>query len=273
VTGVQKAVVEQVVVDVGDEDGEGHAPPQLLDVRLSGGAMDAQGVDDLRVVVLTGIGGLRAENRSGRRVEQPASVVRPVETTDERHGDTLAVNQARLRGVNSGVPCEVHREDLAFGHCAFVGHAGELANGEPTLFVDHCAFRSQPAERGSAPAKVREVGLGFAVGLEGSTGRCQVRELDQGRRRATAGLGIAAEDSFFVLEPKGAHTARVVDLEEKVEMIQRPRLDCGASATSLLNALCVIAQDDASSPAVGFRVRDDGVEDRALSGFLVKLGA
>jgi hypothetical protein len=33
------------------------------------------------------------------------------------------------------------------------------------------------------------------------------------------GLGIAAKDSFFVLEPKGAG-ARVVDLEEEVEMIQ-----------------------------------------------------
>lgn len=49
---MEKAVIAEMVVNIGDEDRESHSPPKLLDVGTGRGTVHAQGVDDLRVTVL-----------------------------------------------------------------------------------------------------------------------------------------------------------------------------------------------------------------------------
>jgi hypothetical protein len=168
VADVQEAVVEQVVVHVRDQDGERDAPPKLVDVRLGGGAVDAEGVDDLGVVVLAGIAWLGAQHRGGRRVEQPAAAVLPIEARDQRDRDTVAVDQTRLGRLDAGSRCEAHREDLSLRHGTLVRDARELADAEPPRLVDHRALGSQAAEGRAAPAQVREVGRRLGVGLDGA---------------------------------------------------------------------------------------------------------
>ena len=65
VAHVKETMVMQVVVDIVDEDRERDAAEELLDVGLSSGTVHAQGVDDLGVRVLLGVGALDAEQGGG----------------------------------------------------------------------------------------------------------------------------------------------------------------------------------------------------------------
>ena len=61
-------MVAQVVIDIVDGDREGDPPPELLNVILSVGAVDADGVGDLAVGMLDAVATVDAEQRGGRAV-------------------------------------------------------------------------------------------------------------------------------------------------------------------------------------------------------------
>jgi hypothetical protein len=98
-------------------------------------------------------------------------------------------------------------------------------------------------------------------------------EFDQRRSRATTWLRSSPEDSLLVLKTKSADPACIVDLEEEVEVTERTGVRFIPSTASLLSALRVVAEDDASPPTVGLGVGDGGVEDRPVFGPRMKLRA
>ena len=132
-------------------------------------------------------------------------------------------------------------------------------------------FGRRPPSDVPRPRKYSRSAAVSVFGLDRTRRSRDVCEFDERRRRAATVLGGALEDSRLVLKPKSADAARVVHLEQEVEVIQRPRVHFGSGATSFLHALRVVAEDDASAPTVGLRVRDRCVEDRTVPGLLVEL--
>src|SRR5258707_14609743 len=98
---MQEAVVVQVIVDVRDENGEGDAAPQLLDVLLRGRAEDADGVDHLGVRVLGVPTGGGPHERGGGEIHQTFAI-NAVEAADGRPGDALASPNPAARRPDGG---------------------------------------------------------------------------------------------------------------------------------------------------------------------------
>jgi hypothetical protein len=65
---MHETVIVQVVVNVGDEDGECDAPPEFLDIPLDLGPMLAQRIDDFGVGMFGGTGSIGTELRVPRHL-------------------------------------------------------------------------------------------------------------------------------------------------------------------------------------------------------------
>ena len=78
---------------------------------------------------------------------------------------------------------------------------------------------------------------------------------------------------MFIMETQRTDAARIIDRQEEVERVQGMALDIRAGASGLLPPLSVVAQDDATRPAVRFSVRNRSVKDRSATLFAMKLRA
>ena len=78
---------------------------------------------------------------------------------------------------------------------------------------------------------------------------------------------------MFIMETQRTDAARIINRQEKVERVQGMALDIRAGASGLLPPLSVVAQDDATRPAVRFSVRNRSVKDRSATLFAMKLRA
>jgi len=167
---VKETVVVKVIVNVGDQNGERQATPEFVEIDLGIRPMGAEGIGDLGVVVRTRVVLGHAKEGRGRNVHESLAFGSAVEAADEGDRNAVAVDKAGDGGVDAGFPRQSQSQDLALGDGPFVPYAGKLANGEPTVVVEHGALGSEASE-GSAPTtKEGEVGSGFGGRLYGVAG-------------------------------------------------------------------------------------------------------
>ncbi len=98
---MQEAVIAQMIVDVGDEDGEGDAPPKFLGIRLRRRTMHAQRIDDLGIGMLAGFRDFDAEHGRGGDIHEAATGQDTIEAPDQGDRAGFALNQG---GVGSNDP-------------------------------------------------------------------------------------------------------------------------------------------------------------------------
>src|SRR5271154_3132053 len=150
---MKKAMIMQMVINVVDEDGEGHSAPELLDISLGVCSMLTDCIDDFGVGVFGGLTYVHAKQCCRGDVHESAPGG-SIESTNQRDRDPVAVDQSCRRRIDAGSLGELHRQDLAPGDRPFIINAGKLANVKSALFVDDGTLGSQPAQRCSSPAKV-----------------------------------------------------------------------------------------------------------------------
>ena len=63
-----------------------------------------------------------------------------VEATDDGDGGVAQLHDACRRCRNTGLFRQFQRQYLTTGDAAAIAHTGELANGQPAVFVDHRAL-------------------------------------------------------------------------------------------------------------------------------------
>ena len=78
-------VVAQMIVNIGDEDREGHTSPQLLYVGLCVGAMDADRIHDLGVSVFCRFCRLNTEHSSRGEIHNPLAIATTIKPADQGH--------------------------------------------------------------------------------------------------------------------------------------------------------------------------------------------
>ena len=93
---VQEAMVQQVIIDIGDQDRESDPPPQLLNVGWRGRAVLAQGVDQFGIGMLAWIARFGAQHRGGRHIHQSATAGGTIKTPDKRDRRAVALDQSGL---------------------------------------------------------------------------------------------------------------------------------------------------------------------------------
>ena len=162
---VEEPVVAQVVVGVGDEDGEDDAAPELVQVRRSLRRAHLDGFGHLQVAALLSIGGPQHRHRA--HVADPAGgsavgIAGPVEPVHDENAAVREVQQSTGRNGDPG-PGGKFQRDLLPRHDVprVVRRAGELGDGEGAVGAANVRFGPRPAQRAAdadeAP-KVWQVG-------------------------------------------------------------------------------------------------------------------
>src|SRR5665213_448276 len=98
-------------------------------------------------------------------------------------------------------------------------------------------------------------------------------ELDERRRRAAAVLGSAAKDAVFILKPKCANSAEIIDGKKEVEFVELACVKRIAGASRILTLLGMVTQNNAASPTVRFGIGDGVMKDRSAICAAMKLRA
>ena len=86
---VKETMIVEMVVHIGDKDGECDSAPKLFDVRLGIGAVLADGIDNFSVGVLGSATSLFPEQSRSRNIHQPA-LFDPVESANQSDGHSIA---------------------------------------------------------------------------------------------------------------------------------------------------------------------------------------
>jgi hypothetical protein len=115
---VQKAVVEEMVIDIRDQDRESDPAPQLVDVGLNRGAVPAKRIDDLRVRAILGSLGsapsiARSHVRPRRRSPRPQRGFRR-----SRH---VLVDEKRAMSSRTCTEAQAYRVERACLENAHIG--------------------------------------------------------------------------------------------------------------------------------------------------------
>ena len=222
---MQEAVIAQMIVDIGDEDGEGDAPPEFLDIRLRRRTMHAQRIDDLGIGMLAGFRDFDAEHRRGGDIHEPATGQDMIEAPNQGDGAALALNQAGFGGIDPRGSREPQREDLAFGDGAVVANDREFPDRQPSVVIHHRTVRAQSAQGGRSATEIAQILGRFGMRFHGMRRGQQMAKFDQRRHGSAPRLGRALEDAIFVLEAQCADAAYVVNRQEEVEGVQRTVLE------------------------------------------------
>lgn len=122
---------------------------------------------------------LRTDHRRRRDVHEPPAPRGAIEPSNQRDRVAIAVNQPDVGGFDPGAASKPYRQHLSSRDRALVGDAGKLADRQMPLVIDDGAFRAQSAERCAATAQIGEIGCGFGVGLDRTTGGVSVPTLEE----------------------------------------------------------------------------------------------
>ena len=175
---MQEAMVEQVIIDIGNEDREGDTPPEFLNIGDRHGPVLAQRIDELGIGVFAMIARFSTQHGRSGNIHQAATAGRSVEALDQGYGRAGAIYQTRGCGIDPRTPCQSHCQHLTLCHGPLVGNARKFADRQPSVFVQHRTFGAQSAQRGSSPAQIGQIGSGFGIGLNSSAGGQDLLNLD-----------------------------------------------------------------------------------------------
>ena len=175
----------------------------------------------VRVVRLPG----RPAASKSQRDTECAPPADAVEAPYQRDGERpSADDDARLRRVDASQPGQPQRQDFCAGDGTVVPDAGELADGQVPIVVEHRALRPEAPQRSAAAAEVAQVLLRLGAPLDSARGAEEVGELEQRRSPALAGLGGTDEAAFGIAQAQGPHPADVVNTQQVVQFDQCTRL-------------------------------------------------
>ena len=254
VAHMKKSMVAQVIIHISNQDEKSHAPSKLLQVELNLNTVDPQGIDHLGVMMFPRISRISSQKRCRRYIRNSPAVIRPVKSPDQRDRQAVTVHQPGFRYPQSGCLCKLHGEYLVFGHRPFIFHAGKLANGQPTIIINDCAFWAHASKGGAASAQIGKIRGCFTLGLDGASCAQQLLQFDERRRRAATRFCRPTKCPCLVLKTQGSDTARIVHREQEVDGLELNHLLFLPRPAGCLAALGVVAQDHSFGPAIGLGV-------------------
>src|SRR5438128_8460184 len=148
-------MVPQMIVCVGDEDGESHPPPEFVQIIGGPGGDHLDRGSDVQVAPDIAVPSF--EHRHRAHVADP-TVIFTVESTYDQHAAVSHTQRLRLWDVDARVAGEMESDTLPGGHIPFIEpRARELRDGDAASVVYHVCLRACTTQRTSATKKVAKL--------------------------------------------------------------------------------------------------------------------
>ena len=221
--------------------------------------------------MLVGVGPLYSKHGRSRNVHRALAVYMPIEATDQGDWHTIAIDEPGFGRRDTCGICQIQGKHFALRDRTLVHDTWKLADRQMAVVVDDGAFGAQTAKRCTPAAQISKVGGSFAVAFDRASRGEQHAKFDQGWGRAAVFLEPALKNAAFILKAQRADAAGVIYRKKEVKRIEMLGLRNLSSPPHPLSALGVIAQDDATRPAVGFGIRNRGMKHGTVVNLAMEL--
>ena len=180
VVDVQKAMILQMVVDVGDQQVEENPAPQLLNVGSRVLCMGMHGIDQFGVAAVFFSRGL--QQGGGRLVGNACVVCAPVKAANDGNGGFAQQDDAGRRCRNTGLFCQFQGQHLTPGNATGIADARATSGTASVPGV--------VSGQGMAPVQGASGSLSGAAGHPASVAALEVLTPEQ----AAQLLSVSVED-------------------------------------------------------------------------------